>query len=67
VQAPDADLIVREVQDLRIISKDLWKAAHAAIARTRQTYTGLRRPDGRLEGRPESVMVSTHNTHAHSA
>jgi hypothetical protein len=60
VQAPDTDLIVREVQDLRIISEDLWKGAHAAIARTRQTYTGLRRPDGRLEGRPESALVSKH-------
>jgi site-specific DNA recombinase len=44
----------------RIISEDLWQRAHARIARTRQTHSGHRQPDGRLHGRPESALVSSH-------
>ncbi len=46
--------------ELEVVSEALWKAAHARLARTRQTYTGRRKSDGTLHGRPESGLVSRH-------
>jgi hypothetical protein len=38
--------------DLAIISEDLWKAAHASLARSRRIHTGHRKDNGQLAGRP---------------
>lgn len=42
--------ITRQDEALRIVSDDLWKAAHNRIGRERRAY--LQRPDGKLGGKP---------------
>ena len=51
---------MREQPELRIISEELWHAAHARIARTRQTHTGHRKDNGQLHGSPEAGLISRH-------
>jgi len=60
VEAPESEWIVRETPELRIVDETLWKAAHARLARTRQTYTGHRTATGTLHGRPEAGLLSRH-------
>jgi site-specific DNA recombinase len=48
---PEADWIVQDAPELRIVSDELWRVAHARLDRTRQTY--LRQTGGKLGGRPE--------------
>jgi site-specific DNA recombinase len=43
---------------LRIVSEELWRAAHARLDRTRQTY--LRQTGGRLYGRPKAGIQARH-------
>jgi site-specific DNA recombinase len=50
VRVPEAEWIVTEVPDLRVVTEEQWQAAHARIAKTRETH--LRSTDGRLGGRP---------------
>ncbi len=45
---------------LRVVDEVLWQAVHARLERTRQTFTGHRRENGQLHGRPESGLVSRH-------
>jgi len=45
---------------LRIVEETLWQSAHARLAKTRQVYTGHRKPNGTLVGRPETGLVSHH-------
>jgi DNA invertase Pin-like site-specific DNA recombinase len=47
---PDADLVVVESPDLRIVSDKLWNAVHALLAESRAKY--LRGTHGQLWGRP---------------
>jgi hypothetical protein len=47
---PESEWISVPVPALRIVSETLWKAAHARLEATRQTY--LRATGGRLHGRP---------------
>src|SRR5690348_703218 len=51
VKRPASEWVVREQPELRIISEELWHAAHARIARTRQTHRGHRKANGALHGR----------------
>src|SRR5262249_23606169 len=44
------------VPQLRLISEELWTAAHARLANARQTY--LRATDGRLWGKPTNGVES---------
>jgi site-specific DNA recombinase len=48
---PEADWIVQDAPELRIVSDELWRVAHARLDRTRQSY--LRQTGGKLGGRPE--------------
>lgn len=50
----------REAPELRIVPEDLWRAAHTRLDRTRQSHSGQRRPNGQLNGRPESGLVAHH-------
>jgi site-specific DNA recombinase len=52
--------IRKDAPELRIVSEELWNAAHARIARTRQTYTGRRNEQGQLNGRPETGLAAQH-------
>lgn len=47
---PDTEHLSRHDEALRIISEDLWKAAHARLAYARATY--LRATKGQLNGKP---------------
>jgi site-specific DNA recombinase len=58
IAAPESAWIIREDPRLRIVDEDLWKAAHARLDRTRQTY--LRRTGGTLWGRPEAGIEARH-------
>ena len=60
VKRPASEWVVREQPELRIISEELWHAAHARIARTRQTHTGHRKDNGQLHGSPEAGLISRH-------
>jgi hypothetical protein len=56
VDVPEAEWTRLDMPALRIIAKELWKAAHARLDRTRATY--LRGTRGKLWGRPESGIES---------
>ena len=56
VAAPERDWLTVDAPELRIVSETLWTAAHARLARTRQTYV----VGGRLGGRPEAGIESRH-------
>ena len=58
VATSEADWIVSEAPALRIVPEDLWRAAHARLDRTRQTY--LRSTGGKLWGRPEAGIEARH-------
>src|SRR5262249_12408970 len=60
VKRPESEWVVREHPELRIISEELWQAAHARVAKTREAHTGHRKDNGQLMGRPESGLVSRH-------
>ncbi len=51
---PESEWMRFEAPELRIISDELWKAAHERLAATRATY--LRRTGGQLFGRPATGM-----------
>jgi site-specific DNA recombinase len=46
-------------EELRIVSEELWEAAHARIARTRDTYRASGPPTGRPPGGSESKYLLT--------
>jgi site-specific DNA recombinase len=50
IDVPEAEWITVAVPALRIVSDEVWQAAHARLDRTRSTY--LRATGGRLCGRP---------------
>lgn len=57
---PDAEWMRMDAPHLRIVSDDLWRAAHARLTESRGRY--LRATDGRLYGRPrddESAYLLT--------
>ncbi len=54
------DLLEQDKPELRIVDEPLWKAAHARLARTRQTFSGHRKDNGQLAGRPESGLLNKH-------
>jgi DNA invertase Pin-like site-specific DNA recombinase len=56
VRTPESEWIVSDAPALRIVSEELWQAAHARIGRTRQAY--LRTTGGKLYGRPETGVES---------
>jgi Recombinase zinc beta ribbon domain/ABC transporter substrate binding protein/Recombinase len=56
VDVPEAKWLRLEAPELRIISEDLWEAAHARMAATHAVY--LRRTNGQLGGKPESGLES---------
>jgi len=58
VRVPESQWLTVEAPALRIVSDELWKAAHTRIGRTRQAY--LRQTGGKLNGRPETGIES-HN------
>jgi len=60
VKRPESEWVVHEKPELRIVSDELWQAAHARVAKTRGAHTGYRKDNGQLEGRPESGLVSRH-------
>jgi len=60
VDVPEAEWLVREAPELRIVPDDAWKAAHARMERTRKTYSGRRGSNGQLDGRPEGGLLSRH-------
>jgi site-specific DNA recombinase len=51
---PESEWIIREVPTLRIVSDDLWAAAHERLGRTRTAYSGVWK--GKVLGRPESGL-----------
>src|SRR5262245_45354608 len=55
-KCPPSEWTKREAPALRIVSDQLWQAAHARLERTRQTY--LRQTGGQLNGRPEAGIES---------
>jgi DNA invertase Pin-like site-specific DNA recombinase len=54
-QRPESEWMRVPAPQLRIVSDDLWTAAHARLDATRQTY--LRHNDGRVWGRPKSGLA----------
>ncbi|MEX2222655.1 MAG: recombinase family protein [Candidatus Rokuibacteriota bacterium] len=58
VVRPPSEWVTVAVPDCRIVSDALWQAAQDRLDRTRQSY--IRRRDGRLLGKPESGLASTH-------
>src|SRR5215470_5418167 len=52
----EAKWFIEDRPDLRIVSDELWEAAHARIASTRAVYE--HQNGGRLNGRPESGLES---------
>ncbi|MBI3625158.1 MAG: recombinase family protein [Candidatus Rokubacteria bacterium] len=56
VDAPEADWVTVEAPHLRILSEELWAAAHARLENTRATY--WTRTKGKFFGRPESGIES---------
>jgi site-specific DNA recombinase len=55
---PESEWLTLEAPALRIVPEELWRAAHARLARTRKTY--LRHTGGELYGRPESGIEARH-------
>ena len=55
-QRPESEWLRVPAPELRIVDEELWDAAHARLAATRQTY--LRTQGGRLWGRPLSGLAS---------
>jgi site-specific DNA recombinase len=55
---PAAEWLTLDAPDLRIVSAELWRAAHDRLERTRQTY--LRQTGGKLYGRPEAGIEARH-------
>ena len=53
---PESEWLRVPAPELRIVDEELWDAAHARLAATRQTY--LRTQGGRLWGRPPSGLAS---------
>lgn len=53
---PESEWLVLERPGLRILSEDLWQAAHDRLGQRRTTY--LRSSGGRLWGRPEAGIES---------
>src|SRR5581483_476685 len=53
---PDAERIVVAAPQLRIVSEELWTAAHDRLAAARATY--LRHTDGRVWGKPTNGIES---------
>jgi hypothetical protein len=53
---PESEWLVVDAPALRIVSEELWRAAHDRLERTRQTYV----VGGRLGGRPEAGIESRH-------
>jgi len=62
VATPQSAWTVTEVPSLRIVPEPLWRAAHARLAKTRETYEAqrLRKSDGKLAGRPEAGLIAQH-------
>jgi len=57
VPVPDASQWITRTDDsLRIVSDELWDAAHQRMAQTHAVY--LRRASGKLGGKPESGLKS---------
>ena len=54
VDAPESSWLRIEKPELRIVSEELWQAAHARLAQTRAAH--LQRTDGKLNGKPESGL-----------
>jgi site-specific DNA recombinase len=52
VAVPANQWVRKALPELRIVSEDLWTAAHDRLSRTREAY--LRMNNGRVWGRPES-------------
>ena len=48
--------VVREDEQLRVVSEALWKAAHDRMAQTYRAY--LPRNDGTVDGKPSSGLES---------
>ena len=57
VATPQSAWTVTEVPSLRIVPEPLWRAAHARLAKTRETYEAqrLRKSDGKLAGGVDPV------------
>jgi len=55
---PPSEWVTIEAPDLRLVSEELYQAAHARLERTRQTY--LRHTGGQLYGRPDSGLEARH-------
>ncbi len=55
-QRPESERFTVDVPDLRIVSDELWGAAHARLARTRAAYGRV--SGGKLGGRPEAGTES---------
>ncbi|MPZ18097.1 MAG: hypothetical protein GEV06_09320 [Luteitalea sp.] len=53
---PEAEWLRLSAPELRIVSDDLWNAAHARLAGSRETY--VRGTGGRLWGRPPNGVAS---------
>jgi recombinase/recombinase-like zinc beta ribbon protein len=58
VRVPESEWLTLEAPALRIVPEELWRAAHARLDRTRQTY--LRSTGGKLWGRPEAGIEARH-------
>src|SRR5262245_1299716 len=56
VDTPPSEWITVEASELRIVSDEVWAAAHARLARTRENYARL--TDGQLVGRPAADRES---------
>jgi site-specific DNA recombinase len=55
---PESEWTRVEMPNLRIVSDDLWDAAHERLRASRQNY--LRWTDGRLFGKPANLVTSRH-------
>ncbi len=60
ITAPQDTWVVRQDETARIIPQDLWDTAQRALSRKREVWSGHRKDDGTLAGRPEAVTTSAH-------
>jgi len=60
VRRPKSEWTRVDVPHLRIVDEKLWEAAHARMAASSKVFDGHRSRDGRLHGRPESLLARQH-------
>jgi site-specific DNA recombinase len=58
IDMPESEWSVREQPELRIVTEELWQAAHTRLDNAHHVY--LRRNNGQLNGKPESGLESKH-------